>query len=108
MPRLTVIALVAIAFVAGLLVGTWRAAPTIQTGRADTAADGGGSIITDGWTYGFSPNTEWVDGQGQVHLGDQPECLVPMGPSVQVRFASVQVTQNGGEWRPVLWIDCSP
>ena len=100
------VAAVAVAVVVGFLVGTWRAGATIQTGRADSMGGGGGSIVTTGWTYGFSSDVAWTDASGSWHDGGTPACLPPLSSRDGVRFASVDVTVDGATWRPVVWIDC--
>lgn len=100
------VAAIVVALVAGFFVGTWRAGPTIQTGRADSNGVGGGSIITSGWTYGFAPDVAWTDATGSWHDSGTPACLPPLSSKDNVRFASVEVTVDGTTWRPVVWIDC--
>jgi len=101
-----VLVVIGLALVAGFLIGTWWAGPEIRTGRADSTADGGGSIETGDWTYGFGRDVQWV-GQGDVwHDAGPPDCLPP-GSSVEgVKFAAVDVSIEGVGWRPVVWIDC--
>ena len=100
-------ALIGLALVVGFLIGTWRTGATVHTGRADTQADGGGSITTDDWTYGFLPGVSWVDASNVWHQGDEPpECLVAARSVEGVRFAAVEVSIEGSTWRPVVWIDC--
>ena len=100
-------AFIGLALVVGFLVGTWRAGATVQTGRADLQEDGGGSISTDDWTYGFNPGVTWVDSQNTWHHGDEsPECLGAARSVEAIRFAAVEVNVEGSTWRPVVWIDC--
>lgn len=104
--RLRLVALAGIAVVVGFLIGSWRAGATIHTGRADSTANGGGSIITDDWTYGFGADVTWIDSTNRWHESGIPDCL-PQGSSVEgIRFASVEVNVEGSRWRPVVWIDC--
>jgi hypothetical protein len=105
-PIAAFIAALFLALIAGFALASWRAGPHVTTGRADTAADGGGSIITPDWTYGFPAGVDWMDSRGVWHTGGEtPECL-STDRSVMVRFASVEVTIDGTTWRPVVWIDC--
>lgn len=104
--RVRVGALVVAALVIGFLLGTWRQGARIETGRADSTAEGGGSIITDDWTYAFAVDVPWIDAFDSTHNDGPPECLPP-GASVEgVRFGTVEVTIEGATWRPVIWIDC--
>ena len=97
--------LLALVFAIGYFIGDQTAGARILTGRADGAADGGGSIITDEWTYGISGVT-WVDEQNTWHDSGTPDC-VRVGESVYgLRFAAVEVTVEGSTWKPVVWIDC--
>lgn len=93
--RLRWIALAGAGLVLGFLIGTWRAGASIHTGRADSTANGGGSIITEEWTYGFPADVSWIDTSNAWHEGGIPDCLPP-GSSVEgVRFASIDVTVEG-------------
>jgi hypothetical protein len=104
--RLRLVAVIAVAVALGFLIGTWRSGVTIETGRADSTANGGGSISTDGWTYGFSSDTAWTDASNSWHDSGLPDCLPPLSSVEGVRFAWVQATVEGVSWRPVIWIDC--
>jgi hypothetical protein len=79
---------------------------TITTGRADSTGNGGGSITTDGWTYGFSSDVPWTDANNSWHDGGTPDCLPPLSSVDEVRFAWIEVSVEGASWRPVIWIDC--
>jgi hypothetical protein len=94
------------ALVIGFLMGLWRAGPIIDTGRVDSMGDGGGTIFTDDWSYGFSAEVAWTDAGNGRHEGGTPDCLPPLSSVEGVRFAYVEVTFEGATWRPVLWIDC--
>ena len=100
------IATVGVALAIGFALGTWRAGATIETGRADSTANGGGSISTDGWTYGFGADVDWIDTSNSWHQGGPPDCLPPLSSVEDVRFAWIEVTVEGSTWRPVVWIDC--
>jgi hypothetical protein len=100
------VAIVALFLIAGFLIGTWRSGTTITTGRADSTGDGGGSITTDGWTYGFSSDVPWTDANNSWHDGGTPDCLPPLSSVDEVRFAWIEVSVEGASWRPVVWIDC--
>jgi len=104
--RLRSIALVVVALAIGFFIGTWRAGATIETGRADSTATGGGSIITEGWTYGFSADAAWTDTGNVFHDSGLPDCLPLLSSVENLRFAWVQVTVEGVTSRPVVWIDC--
>lgn len=104
--RLRVVALFAVAVALGFLIGTWRSGVTIETGRADSTGNGGGSISTDEWTYGFSSDTAWTDASNSWHDSGLPDCLPPLSSVEGVRFAWVKATVEGVSWRPVIWIDC--
>lgn len=99
-------AVIVVALAVGFFIGTWRAGATIQTGRADSTGNGGGSITTDGWTYGFSSDVAWIDSGNRWHEGGLPDCLPPLSSVEGIRFAAVEVTVEGSTWRPVVWIDC--
>jgi hypothetical protein len=100
------VAVIGLALVAGFLIGTWWAGPEIRIGRADSTADGGGSIEAGDWTYGFGTDTTWVASGDVWHDSGVPDCL-PVGSSVEgVRFAAIDVSIEGVGWRPVVWIDC--
>ncbi len=100
-----IIAVAIAAFAVGFVVARALDAPIVQTGRADAQEDGGGSISTDDWTYGFGPGVRWTDETGTWHEGGRPECLEP-ATSLNVRFAATEVTVEGVTWRPVVWVDC--
>lgn len=104
--RLRVVAFLAVAVALGFLIGTWRSGVTIETGRADSKGDGGGSIITDGWTYGFSSDVAWTDNSNSWHDGGLPDCLPPLSSVEGLRFAWVEAKVEGTTFRPVVWIDC--
>ena len=99
------IGLVVLAVIVGYAVGQWRDGPMILTGRADTTAEGGGSISTDDWTYAFASEVDWIDENNTWHSSERVGCLQP-GGSATVRFAAVEVSIEGSTWRPVVWIDC--
>lgn len=105
--RVRWVAVVAVALVVGFLVGTWRTGVTIQTGRAQINGEGRGSIVTNGWTYGFGSDVAWTDDLGAWHESGSPACLPPLSSKDGVKFASIEVTVNGTTWRPVVWVDCS-
>ena len=104
--RFRVVILAAVLLAVGFGVGTWRAGTRMETGRADSKAHGGGSIITEGWTYGFGPDVMWIDTGNSWHDNGTPDCLPPLSSVEGVRFAWVEVTVEGSTWRPVVWIDC--
>jgi len=104
--RLRLAAVVAVALAVGFLLGTGRSGATIETGRADSTGGGGGSISTDGWTYGLSSDISWTDVHGSIHGGGLPDCLPPLSSVEGVRFAWVEVSVEGAGWRQVVWIDC--
>lgn len=95
-----------LALAAGFALATWRGGTHMHTGRADMAGDGGGSIITPDWTYGFPAGVSWTDELGVWHTGGETPTCLSTEKSVMVRFASVDVTVEGTAWRPVVWIDC--
>lgn len=104
--RLRWFAVVVVALAIGFFVGVWRSGVTIETGRADSTAGGGGSITTDDWTYGFSADIAWRDVTDSWHEGGTPDCLLPGTSQDVLRFAWLEVTVEGATWRPVVWIDC--
>ena len=103
----TVVALVMVALVIGFGAATWRAGTHIQTGRADSTGNGGGSITTDDWTYGFGADVMWLDINNSWHDSGVPDCLPPLSTVYDIRFAWTEVTVEGSTWRPVVWIDCT-
>lgn len=105
-PTVRWLALAVVALAVGFFIGSWRTEATISTGRADSTAEGGGSIETDGWTYGFSSDVSWIGVDNSWHEGGTPECLPALSSVEGVRFAWVEVTVEGATWRPVVWIDC--
>jgi hypothetical protein len=100
------VAVVVVALAVGFLISTWRAGATIETGQAHSKGDGGGSIVTSGWTYGFASDVAWTDANNSWHEGGTPDCLPPLSIKGGVRFAWIEVTVGGQTWRPVVWIDC--
>ena len=104
--RLRLVAVIAVALILGFLIGTWRSGVHIETGQAHSMGNGGGSIITDGWTYGFSADIAWTDTNNSWHEGGLPDCLPPLSIVEGVRFAWVEANIEGSGWRPVVWIDC--
>ena len=96
--------LLGVVLAAGFFYSASRS-PTIESGRADSTANGGGSISTEGWTYGFSSDLTWIDRNDAWHDG-LPECLPPLSSVEDVRFAWVKVAVEGVTWREVVWIDC--
>ena len=105
--RSVLVAVAAVALVIGFLAGTWRSSAAMHLGRADVAGDGGGSIETADWTYGFASQVDWLSTDGSEHHGDQPECLQPLTSVANLRFAAVEVSVAGRTWRPVVWVDCT-
>ena len=104
--RLRLVVVLAVALALGFVIGTWRSGVHIETGQAHSTGNGGGSIITDGSTYGFSADIAWVDTTNRWHEGGLPDCLPPLSIVDGVRFAWVEVNVEGTGWRPVVWIDC--
>ena len=103
---LRLVAVIVVALAVGLLIGTWRSGVHIETGQAHSTGNGGGSIVTGGWTYGFPADLAWTDSLNRRHEGGLPDCLRPLSIVDGVRFAWVEVTVEGTGWRPVIWIDC--
>ena len=102
---MVLIALVGGALLAGYAVGAWQAGPSVHVGRADSMAEGGGSITTADRTYGFGRDVPWVSVDGSWHYDGHPDCLPP-GSSVEgVEFAAIDAPTASGV-RPVLWINC--
>jgi hypothetical protein len=95
----------------GFLAGEHHQHPvTVLSGVADVAGDNTASVIVAGssWVYGISGVDQWVDQQGQTHLGGWPACLSTPGTTVPVTFGWVPVTgPDGSSWRQVVWVDCS-
>ena len=104
--RVGLVVLVVLALAVGFLVGTWRAGPTVESGRAQSTGNGGGSIITNGWTYGFPADVAWTDTTNRFHPDGLPDCLPPLSSVDGLRFAWVGVSVEGWGWRQVVWIDC--
>jgi hypothetical protein len=104
--RLRLVAVIVVALAVGFLIGTWRSGVHIETGQAHSTGNGGGSIITDGWTYGFPADIAWTDVNNSYHEGGLPDCLPPLSIVEGVRFAWVEATVEGTGWRPVIWVDC--
>jgi hypothetical protein len=104
--RLRLVAVVVVALGLGFVIGTVRTEATIATGRADSMGQGGGSIITDDWTYGFSSDLPWTDRTNSYHENGMPNCLPPLSSVEGLRFAWVAVSVEGAGWRQVVWIDC--
>jgi len=103
-PLLAVIGILSLA--AGFFIGTRQAGVHLDTGRAQTNDAGGGSIITDGWNYGFSADVAWTDANNSYHEGGPVDCLPPLSSIEDAKFAWVEVTVEGTKWRSVVWIDC--
>lgn len=102
--RLVVVGVLSLA--AGFFIGARQAGVQLDMGHAQTNDVGGGSIVTDGWTYGFSADVAWTDANDSYHEGGPVNCLPPLSSVEDVRFAWVEVTVEGTKWRPVVWIDC--
>jgi len=100
------VAVVVIAVAVGFLIGSWRSGVHIETGEAHSTGNGGGSIITDGWTYGFPADIAWTDTNNSWHEGGIPDCLPPPSIVGGVRFAWAEADIEGSGWRPVVWVDC--
>jgi hypothetical protein len=97
-----------IAFLA-FLAGEHHQHPvTVVSGVAD-AGDHMASVTVAGssWVYGISGVDQWVDQQGQTHLGGWPACLSTPGKTVPITFGWVPVKgPDGSSWRQVVWVDC--
>jgi hypothetical protein len=104
--RVRLVILVGLTLAVGFLVGTWRAGVMTTSGRADSTGNGGGSISTDGWTYGFPADVAWTDTTNRFHPDGLPDCLPPLSSVEGLRFAWVGVSVEGLGWRQVVWIDC--
>ena len=104
--KLRLVAVIVVALAVGFFIGSWRSGVHIETGRADSTGSGGGSISTDGWTYGFSADGAWTDATGSWHDQGLPDCLPPLSSVEGVKFAWIEATVEGTGWRPVIWIDC--
>lgn len=104
--RLRLVAVAVLALVAGFFIGARQAGVHFDTGRADSTAAGGGSIITEGWTYGFSSDVLWIDALDTWHEDGPIDCLPPLSSVEEVPFAWVEAKIEGVTWRPVIWIDC--
>jgi hypothetical protein len=98
--------LLGVLLAAGFFYWVSRNGATLETGRVDSKGNGGGSIITNDWTYGFSSDVAWTDRSNTLHDSGLSECLPPLSSVEDVRFAWVQVTIQGVTWRQVVWIDC--
>jgi len=82
---------------------------TVLSGVADVG-DHTASVTVAGssWVYGLSGVDQWVDQQGQTHLGGWPTCLSTPGQTVPITFGWVPVTApDGSSWRQVVWVGCS-
>jgi hypothetical protein len=91
---------------AGCDVGIGRAPVTIHTGEAGSA-EGAISIEADGWTYSVPlDGVMWVDTLNSWHESGRPDCLPPTGATRPVTFGAVDVSVEGVQWRPVVWVSC--
>jgi hypothetical protein len=106
-----VIALATVALI-GYGIGTQqgKAGPHVLTGRA-YVGDTVGSIMVDGWAYGFdiTPNgMQWYEAGGDSHDGGVPPCLQGRpGHYAWIRFGySVAYGLHGESWRAVDWVQC--
>ena len=104
--RLRLAAVAIVALVLGYFIGTWRAGAHMETGRADSKGEGGGTIFAGDWAYGFSSDVSWTDAGNNFHDSGPPDCLPPLSSVEDVRFAWVEVTIEEVTVRPVVWIDC--
>jgi hypothetical protein len=102
---MVLVALIGGALLAGYAVGTWQAGPSVHVGRADSTAEGGGSIETADWTYGFGRDVAWRSADGVWHVDGPPDCLPPSSSVEGVTFGAIDTPSASGI-RPVLWIDC--
>src|SRR5450755_2202611 len=63
------------------------------------------TVAGSSWVYGISGVDQWVDQQGQTHLGGWPACLSTPGQTVPVTFGWVPATApDGSSWRQVVWV----
>ena len=99
--------LVVLAVIAAYHAGSLRSAVGYHT-AVPSSAEGAVSIETDGWTYGLAApdGVAWTDSLGSLHEGGRTDCLPASGTTEPVRFAAVEVTIEGGTWRPIVWVDC--
>lgn len=91
----------------GFVIGTNQSSVTIRSCRAYVAPAEATATCPDGWSYDIPvDNVAWSD-SNSWHEGGRPSCL-PTGPQSvdRITFASVDVTVNGRQWRPVIWISC--
>lgn len=88
----------------GFVIGSRSSAPVLRTGVA-SPAENAISVEADGWTYNVPLDVPWTDAQGAFHDKGRPACL-PAGANVPIRFASVDVSAGGTEWRQIVWVDC--
>lgn len=98
--------LVILAMAVGFFAGRWHAGPELRIGTAHVAADGGGTIMTDDWSYGLPGDVQWTDATASWHDSGHPDCLPPLEIVANVRFATVDVSLDRGTWRQVVWVDC--
>jgi hypothetical protein len=99
--------LVILALIVAYYAGSLRAGVSYHT-AVPSSAEGAVSIEADGWTYGLDApdGVAWTDAHGSFHEGGRPDCLPATGTTEVVRFAAVEVTIEGGTWRPIVWVDC--
>ena len=98
---------VVLTFLAGVSSGRHRA----ESGEWHTGQAHVGirvvSISYAGWTYGVSESVPlWLDARGSAHDNGWPDCLRPVGETLEVRFQARTVTVDGTTWRPIVAIDC--
>jgi hypothetical protein len=82
---------------------------TVLSGVADVGGHMASvTVAGSSWVYGISGVDQWVDQQGQTHLGGWPACLSTPGQTVPITFGWIPVTApDGSSWRQVVWVDCS-
>lgn len=100
------VVLVVAAVVIGVVIGTWRAGPHVQTGRLDTTAAGDGTAIVGDHDYLFPGSVAWVGADGAWRDSGMPDCLAPASSTDGVRFAVADVAMDGASWGQVVWVDC--
>jgi len=97
-----------IAFLA-FLAGEHQQRPvTVLSGVAHVGDHMASVTVADAsWVYGISGVDQWVDQQGETHVGGWPTCLSTPGQTVPITIGWVPVTApDSSSWRQVVWVDC--
>jgi hypothetical protein len=104
-----VVLVIAAMMLISFLLGTRQSQePNVLTGSA-VIGTSVGTVVVDGWAYGFVPDLTWFGSDGVRHDHGRPDCLTNVGGSAPIQFGWVTASgPDGGSWRQVTWVKCMP